>query len=69
MSTSPAPDSPERMTAQEATDYYRQRVDDWAAFEAAIVDSDAELDAWLAAGNEGLPPGYVTAREYLHRGV
>ena len=68
MSTAqPAPNQPERLTPEQQTEYWRERIADWDAFEATIIQSDEELDAWEQSGQPGLPPGYVSARDYLHR--
>ena len=42
----------------------RENVADWESFVNNSLASIATVRAWRAAGNPGLPPGYVSRSEY-----
>jgi hypothetical protein len=60
-----SPDELARLSPEEQTAYWRQHIADWSAFVDGILASRAEWAAHHAAGGEGPPPGWITAREYL----
>ena len=54
-----------RLSPEEQTEWARQHIADWSAFEQSILKSRAELQTWRQAGNTGVPPGWVAFRDYL----
>jgi hypothetical protein len=64
----PEPVSPEelgRLSPEEQAAYWQEHIEDWPAFVDGILASRAEWAAHRAAGGEGPPPGWISAREYL----
>jgi hypothetical protein len=62
-----APRRGKKPTPEEQTEAFSKRVQDWNQFVADIEASDQALDEWRAAGNPGVPPGAISARDYLRQ--
>jgi hypothetical protein len=56
------PEDTSQLSPEQQTDWAREHIEDWPAFEAMMRKSLAALDAWRAAGNTGFPPGWLSFR-------
>ncbi len=61
------PDFIARLSPEEQTAWFSQQTEDWPSFVAGIAASRAELETYRAAGGQGLPPGWISANEYMRQ--
>ena len=59
------PEEVAKLSPEEQTAWFREWVEDWPAFVEGILESEAEWIAHRAAGKPGLPPGWISFRDFL----
>jgi hypothetical protein len=61
----PIPEEIQRLSPEARTAWVLDHLENPEAFMAALERGIDEWTAWREAGNLGLPPGYVRAREFF----
>ena len=60
-----SPEEVSKLSPEEQTAWFSEWVEDWPQFLADLLASEDELEAFRASGSKGIPPGWVSFRDFL----
>ena len=59
------PEDVSKLSPEEQTAWFSEWIEDWPAFVEGIRESEAQWQAHREASREGLPPGWISFRDFL----